>query len=73
MTKRLMLHRAGSQFIKTELPPANTGAHAAAAPSFNGWELLEANLLAEGAFPEAIARAKAKFDAGDSSVILDIP
>lgn len=73
MSKRLMLHKAGSQYIKTELPPPNTGAHPAAAPSFNSWELLEGNLLAEGAFPEAIARAKSQFEAGETSMIFDLP
>jgi hypothetical protein len=67
-----MLHRAGSQFIKTEIPEGR-GAHAAAAPSFNGWQALEADLLQMGAFPEAITRAKNEFDSGKDSVIIELP
>ena len=73
MATRLMLHKAGAQFISTELPPANTGAHAAAAPSFNTWEALVVNLERHGAFPEAIARARKQFDEGAESVLIEIP
>lgn len=72
VSRRLMLHKAGTQFIKTELPEGR-GAHAAAAPSFNSWQEMENDLRAMGAFPEAIQRAKAKFDSGETTVVIDVP
>ncbi len=71
MSKRLMLHKAGTQFIKTEIPEGR-GAHAAAAPSFNSWQALEEDLRGSGALPEAIRRAKSGFESGENTVIIQI-
>ena len=71
MSKKFILHKAGTQFIETEIPEGR-GAHAAASPFYNNWEALEQRLVALGAFPEVIKRVKADFDSGKDSASLEI-
>ena len=73
MATRLMLHKAGSQFIRRNfLPPTRVHTRQQRLHSILG-ELLADNLERRGAFPEAVARAQKQFDEGAESVLIEIP
>ncbi len=71
MSREFVLHRAGTEYVETEIPKGS-GAHAAAAPSYGSWEALEQRLLRLGAFPEAIKRVKSDFDSGKDRTSIQI-
>ena len=70
---RVMVRKAGSQFIKAELLPPNANVHASPAASFCRWELLEADLLAAGASQKAVLRAKNMLSFGEPAALIKIP
>lgn len=72
MAKKLILQRAGSQYVEVKVPES-TGPHAAAAPSYSDWKAVEQRLLNLGAYPEAIKRVKDDFDSGRDSTSIEIP
>jgi hypothetical protein len=66
LSKTFILHKAGTQYIETEVLKGR-GAHTVAAPSYDSWEAMEQRLLSLGAFPERIKRVKSNFESGKES------
>jgi hypothetical protein len=67
---RVRVQNAGSRFIKIELLPPDASVHASPAAVFDGWELLEADLLVMGASHEGVLRAKVMLRSGDTFVLV---
>jgi len=71
LSRKFILHKAGQQFIETEIPEGR-GVHAAGAPSYDSWGALEQRLVELGAFPEAIKSVRSDFDSGKDSTSIEI-